>query len=112
MIPVRKVLLWTVLLGLCLVLPPIVHRGAVETPAAVSPGVADEYLVLYAAGVAPGEARAAIEAAGGQIVRENTAVGDATVRATRHDGVFLRVIRQSAAGGGARGDLAFRGLPP
>jgi subtilisin family serine protease len=109
--PVRKVLLWTMLLGLCLALPPIVHVGTVETPVAMSPGVAGEYLVLYAAGVAPGEARSAIEAAGGQIIRENTAVGVATVRTTRHDGMFLRVVRQSPAVAGATVNVPFGRLP-
>jgi subtilisin family serine protease len=111
MIPVRKVLLWTMLLGVCLALPPIVRTGAVETPMAVSPGVAGEYLVLYAAGVAPGEGRAAIEAAGGRIIRENAAVGVATVRTTRHDGMFLRAVRRSPAVAGATVNVPFGRLP-
>jgi hypothetical protein len=39
------------------------------------------YVVVYEEGASPAEARAAIERAGGRIVRENTAIGVATVEA-------------------------------
>lgn len=107
----RKLLLWTTLLALCLVLPPVARTGSDETPVAVSPGVIGEYLVLYAAGVAPGEARAAIEAAGGQIIEENSAVGVATVKTTRHDGMFLSLVRRSPALAGATVNVPFGRLP-
>jgi subtilisin family serine protease len=40
-----------------------------------------EYVVVYKAGASPQAARAAVAAAGGRIVEENTAIGVATVRA-------------------------------
>jgi subtilisin family serine protease len=54
-----------------------------------------EFVVLYDQGASLGAAHAAISAAGGAIVRENTAVGVATVRSTRND--FAAVARQQAA---------------
>ena len=44
-----------------------------------------EFLVLYERGVAPSAARAAIGAAGGIVVRENSAIGLATVRTMNAD---------------------------
>ena len=57
-----------------------------------------EFLVLYKAGVSPAVARAAIKAAGGTIVRENTAVGLATVRTSAAD-FKLAAERQKAIAG-------------
>jgi hypothetical protein len=49
-----------------------------------------EYVVLYANGASADSAHAAIEAAGGTVVRENGAVGLATVRTTNAD--FLSAV--------------------
>ncbi|MET0145021.1 MAG: S8 family serine peptidase [Ilumatobacteraceae bacterium] len=57
--------------------------GASEDPPPAAP--AQEFVVLYAAGVDPAAARAAVEAAGGTIVNENAAVGVATVTASNAD---------------------------
>jgi len=99
---VRRLAPWIVTILLCLLLPPVVPTANTSATAPpLSPGVVGEYVVLYAAGVAPSAARAAITAAGGQIVRENTAIGLATVRTTRHDGFFLRAVRRDPALAGA-----------
>ncbi|OLT23262.1 peptidase S8 [Actinomadura sp. CNU-125] len=65
-----------------------------------APGQASEYVVLYKDGVSLPDARAAVEAAGGTIVRENTDVGVATVRSA-DTGFAARVRRQSALDGAA-----------
>lgn len=98
----RRLAPWIVTIILCLLLPPAVpaaNLGATVPP--LPPGVVGEYVVLYAAGVAPSAARAAITAAGGRIIHENTAIGLATVRTTRHDGFFLRAVRRDPALAGA-----------
>jgi len=99
---VRRLAPWIVTIILCLLLPPAVpaaNLGATVPP--LPPGVVGEYVVLYAAGVAPSAARAAITAAGGRIIHENTAIGLATVRTIRHDGFFLRAVRRDPALAGA-----------
>ncbi|HEY8598879.1 MAG TPA: S8 family serine peptidase [Thermomicrobiales bacterium] len=70
------------------------RAGAITAP--VESG---EYVVLYAAGAALTDARAAITRAGGLIVRENTAIGLATVRTTNIG--FLRAIGREPALAGA-----------
>jgi subtilisin family serine protease len=62
---------------------------------------AQEYVVLYADGAAPASARQAIAAAGGQIVKENTAVGLATV-ASANAGFIADAAAQPALVGAAR----------
>ena len=57
-----------------------------------------EFLVLYKAGVSPAVAQAAVGAAGGVVVRENTAVGLATVR-TSAAGFKQAALGQSAIAG-------------
>jgi subtilisin family serine protease len=59
----------------------------------------EEYVVLYAAGVSPAAARAAIAATGATILKENTAVGVATVRS--QDAGFVAAVRAQAALAGA-----------
>jgi subtilisin family serine protease len=100
---VSRLLVGVLLLGLCL-LPapdPIDTAATTPGPSAAAPGNSGEYVVLYAADSAPEAARAAIAAAGGTIVRENTAIGVATVRTTRADGFFLRILRRAPAIAGA-----------
>ena len=69
-------------------------RGAVGEPSAT----AREFLVLYEEGALPAEARAAIEAAGGSIVRENTAIGLATVRSRNQSFAEHAARRRAIAG--------------
>ena len=61
-----------------------------------------EFLVLYKAGVSPAAARAAVKAAGGTVVRENTAVGLATVRASAAD--FKQAAGRQGAIAGVAGN--------
>ena len=63
-------------------------------------GAVREFLVLYRQGVSATAARAAVKAAGGTIVRENTAVGLATVRAP------AATFARAAAGQGALAGVA------
>ncbi|WP_131735860.1 S8 family peptidase [Actinomadura roseirufa] len=64
----------------------VVTTTALAFPASAAPtqprtqGEASEYVVLYREGVSLGKARAAVKAAGGRVVHENTDVGVATVR--------------------------------
>ena len=99
---VRRALIWSLLAGV-LTLPA--GTGTGDSQATVRVPVVDEYVVLYAEGVAPGTARAAIAAAGGTILRENPAVGVATVRVTRHDGRFLAAVGLQTALAGATPNL-------
>ena len=94
---VRRLTCWLVALCYLLLLPPLATTAPETARTPVAPGVAGEYLILYAAGTEPGAARAAIAAAGGQIVRENAAVGLATVRVTGHTDTFLRAARRDPA---------------
>src|SRR5690242_12468888 len=54
--------------------------GGLPALAAAPPSAEREFVVLYAEGASLDAARAAVKAAGGTIVRENAAVGVATVR--------------------------------
>ncbi|MFG1998658.1 S8 family serine peptidase [Spirillospora sp. NPDC048911] len=76
---------------------------ALAAPASALPnkssGQASEYVVLYKDGVSLSKARAAVKAAGGTIVRENTDVGVATVRSTNNG--FAAQARQQGALDGA-----------
>lgn len=75
-----------------------VSAGVPQTAGA---GTTTEYSVLYASGVTAKAARAAVQKAGGTVVRENAAVGLATVRTSRAD-FPAAVARQSALYGAAR----------
>lgn len=73
-----------------------VATAALAAPAQARPrGPATEYVVLYAGGASLEQARAAVGAAGGTIVRENRAVGLATVRTT--NAAFATDARRDAA---------------
>lgn len=73
--------------------------AVVAVPAVASAAPSTEYVVLYAGDAAAG--RSAVRAIGGTIVRENTAVGLATVRTA--NGRFLAEVRtQDALVGAAR----------
>jgi subtilisin family serine protease len=64
-----------------------------------SSGQAKEYVVVYKEGVSLDRARAAVKAAGGTILKENTDVGVATVRST--DAGFVSEARAQSALDGA-----------
>jgi subtilisin family serine protease len=85
---VRKVLVGMLLTALVSALAIPAHAG----PTTAQQQTSTEYVVLYDQGASVGAARAAVAAAGGTIVRENTAVGVATVRSTRSD--FAAAARQ------------------
>jgi len=100
---VSSCLVGVLLLSLCF-LPATGPSGTTATtpaPVSAAPGNRGEYVVLYADAADAGAARAAIAAAGGTIVRENGAIGLATVRTTRGDGFFLRALRRAPALAGA-----------
>jgi lantibiotic leader peptide-processing serine protease len=84
----------------------VVTTAALALPASAVPaqpeprGQASEYVVLYKEGVSLSKARAAVKAAGGTIVRENTDVGVATVRTT-NTRFAAAAARQSALDGTA-----------
>jgi subtilisin family serine protease len=88
---VRKVLVGMLLAALVSALAIPAHASPTSTQQQTS----TEYVVLYDQGASLGAARAAVAAAGGTIVRENTAVGLATVRSTRSD--FAATARQQGA---------------
>jgi subtilisin family serine protease len=92
---VRRILIGVLLAVVAGVLTAPTSAGASSAQSATG-----EFLVLYKAGVSPAAARAAIRAAGGTIVRENTAVGLATVRASAAD------FKQTAARQGAIAGVA------
>jgi lantibiotic leader peptide-processing serine protease len=72
---------------------------AVTLPGAVSSGdarvKAKEFVVVYESGVSKAEARAAVRAAGGTIVKENAKLGVATVTTT--NGSFLGEVADASA---------------
>ncbi|MBC7725840.1 MAG: S8 family serine peptidase [Burkholderiaceae bacterium] len=85
--------------------PPATPPPAPSSSPIIAPGAAgDEFVVLYAEGVPLANARAAIAAAGGTILTENTDVGVATVVAT--DGNFeSSAATQSAIEGTAKNQV-------
>jgi subtilisin family serine protease len=68
-----------------------------------------EFVVLYTEGAPLAEARAAVEAAGGSIVRENTAVGVATVRTADPD--FIASVAEQPALVGAAHNRIIGAVP-
>ncbi|MEO3785547.1 S8 family serine peptidase [Actinocorallia sp. B10E7] len=68
-----------------------------------------EYVVLYEEGAAPETARAAVRAAGGRVVDENTALGFATVRTTAAG--FLRRVDAASVLEGATTNQVIGALP-
>ncbi|HZA80505.1 MAG TPA: peptidase S8, partial [Actinomycetes bacterium] len=89
-----------ILIGVLLAVVAGVLTAPTSAGASSAQSATGEFLVLYKAGVSPAAARAAIRAAGGTIVRENTAVGLATVRASAAD------FKQAAARQGAIAGVA------
>ncbi|MEV6866494.1 S8 family serine peptidase [Streptosporangium subroseum] len=63
--------------------------------AGAAPGVETEYVVLYQKGVSAADARRAVKSAGGTIVKENGAVGVATITTTNAD--FAGAVRDSGS---------------
>ena len=68
-----------------------------------------EFTVLYAQGASQASARAAVAAAGGTVVRENLAVGVATVKTS--NAAFLSAVRQQAALSGATRNISIGYAP-
>jgi subtilisin family serine protease len=85
-------------LGVCLTLLVLLIG---VFPAVAAQGDEREFVVLYAKGVSLDAARAAVKAAGGTIVKENTAIGVATVR-TRNPNFAAAANQPGALGGAAR----------
>ena len=70
--------------------PPAQARQVIAEP-----GAEAEYVVLYTEGARPADAQRAIRAAGGSILKENTAVGVATVTTTNTR--FAEAVRDAAS---------------
>src|SRR5262245_43900641 len=85
-------------LGVCLTLLVLLIG---VFPAVAAQGDEREFVVLYAKGASLDAARAAVKAAGGTIVKENKAIGVATVR-TRNPNFATAASQQGALGGAAR----------
>jgi subtilisin family serine protease len=92
---VRRLAVSVSLLGLVALL------GLPAVQAVTRSGPARSYIVKYESGAGLAEARAAVRAAGGTIVRENAEVGVATVR-SRNAGFILDAAAQPALVGAAR----------
>lgn len=88
---------------LLLTLSSTVAGGADETRKQPAVGQATEYVVLYGDGVDAATARAGLEAAGGRLLSENTAVGVALVQSSEPDFV-RRAGNQPALAGAARNE--------
>src|SRR5688572_21702460 len=73
--------------------------GTAGAEDASTQATATEFVVLYEEGADAAAARAAVEAAGGTVVSENTAVGVATVVASSPD--FVDAVTDEAAVEGA-----------
>jgi subtilisin family serine protease len=69
-------------LAIGLLAPPAGARPGGRAPSAGAAAAGNEYVVVYREGVSPGLARAAVHAAGGEVVREHPALGVAIVRST------------------------------
>lgn len=89
----------------------VVMGAMVTVPVQAEPQGAQEqeYVVLYEEGASPETARAAVRAAGGRVVEENTALGVATVRTA--DPGFLRRVGAASALEGATTDRVVGALP-
>jgi lantibiotic leader peptide-processing serine protease len=106
---VRKVLLvaLTVLVAATLALPASAgpsgqaRTGAAAQPSGQLQSATGEYVVAYADGASAAAAHAAIKAAGGTVVKENTQVGVATVKSS-NPSFIAAAGRQSALVGAAR----------
>jgi subtilisin family serine protease len=84
--------------------------GALITvPVRAEPQAEQEYVVLYEEGAAPDAARAAVRAAGGRVVEENTALGIAMVRST--ESRFLKRVDAASLLRGATTDRVVGALP-
>jgi subtilisin family serine protease len=83
--------------------------GVVPAAAASQSGAEREFVVLYTEGVSLDAARAAVAAAGGKVVKENAAVGVATVRTNNPN--FMAAIRQQRALAGASRNVSIGYAP-
>jgi subtilisin family serine protease len=99
-----------IVLAAVLALAGLAVVAAGPAVAATWKGPQHEYVVLYEEGVSLAAARLAVRSAGGVIVRENTAVGVATV--TSVDPAFrISVLRERALEGAARSRPIGTALP-
>lgn len=97
---VSKVGNWLVVLALLLGLTPAAFATQNGTNVQAQ-GTEREYIVVYAQGMSASDARKAVQAIGGTITKENSAVGVATVKSANQD-FLAAVARQSALFGATR----------
>jgi subtilisin family serine protease len=86
-----------------------VTAALMQAPAQAAPVQEQEFVVLYTTGASLSDAHAAVKAAGGTILNENTEVGAATVRTT--DGAFLTKVRGYASLAGAVANKVVGSVP-
>ncbi|GAA3835667.1 S8 family serine peptidase [Sphaerisporangium flaviroseum] len=82
---------------------------AQAVPTTAEPAATAQYVVLYKEGAAASDAKKAIEAAGGSVVKVNTAVGLATV--TTSNAGFVSAIKDNAAIEGVAHDRVIGAAP-
>ncbi|MEO3856923.1 S8 family serine peptidase [Acrocarpospora sp. B8E8] len=82
---------------------------AQAAPSSAEPATSKEYVVLYKEGASAADAQKAIQAAGGTIVKVNTAVGLATVSTTNAG--FVDAIKNNAAIDGVAGNRVIGAAP-
>ncbi|WP_106397111.1 S8 family peptidase [Actinocorallia populi] len=87
----------------------VVGATLLTVPVRAEPQAEQEYVVLYEEGAAPDAARAAVRAAGGRVVEENTALGIAMVRTT--DRRFLQRVDAASLLEGATTNRVVGALP-
>ncbi|GAA5083103.1 subtilisin family serine protease [Thermocatellispora tengchongensis] len=81
-----------------LAMTTLISPAQAAGPARTAPAAETEYVVLYEEGVNLAEAKKAVEAAGGTIVKENAAVGVATVSTTNADFAAAAQDQEAIAG--------------
>lgn len=101
--------------GVIVIAAVVALAAAGSTPPArawkvgAAPGVETEYVVLYKEGVSAADARRAVKSAGGTIVKENGAVGVATITTTNAD--FAGAVRDSGSIEGVAHNRSVSGAP-
>jgi subtilisin family serine protease len=86
-----------------------VTAALMQVPAQAAPAQEQEFVVLYTAGASLSDAHAAVKAAGGTLLNENTEVGVATVRTT--DDLFLTKVRGESSLAGAVANQVVGSVP-
>ncbi|MCG8351836.1 MAG: S8 family serine peptidase [Chloroflexales bacterium] len=92
---------WFFALVLLMGLTPVAFAAPAQQGEGSSSAQPSEYVVVYAEGVAPAAVRQALAAIGGTVVRENAAVGVATIK-TNNPNFMMDALQQPALLGAVR----------